>query len=131
VQDHAFWELKNGESAMFWQDSWQQLKPLQDIGDLDTMRTAMEMRATLKVQDLWRPHEQHQHWRQWKTTHQELGLPENLDLANWHAQAKQRKILVREGADILRWGYSTAGTFTIKESYAIYSHHQGEGNQPI
>jgi hypothetical protein len=27
--NHAFWEVRDGGSAMFWQDSWQQLKPLE------------------------------------------------------------------------------------------------------
>jgi hypothetical protein len=97
VQDHAFWEVRNGESAMFWHDSWQQFKPLQDIEDLDTMREAMEMHAPLKVKDLWKPQEQHPHWRQWKVTHQDLGVPGNLSLGSWHIQAKQRKIQVRDG----------------------------------
>jgi hypothetical protein len=34
IQKHAFWEIRNGDSARFWQDSWQQLKPLQDSEEL-------------------------------------------------------------------------------------------------
>jgi hypothetical protein len=34
VQQHAFWEVRNGESALFWKDSWQQLPPLDDMESL-------------------------------------------------------------------------------------------------
>jgi hypothetical protein len=34
VQHHAFWELRDGGSALFWEDSWQQLKPLGTIEEL-------------------------------------------------------------------------------------------------
>jgi hypothetical protein len=38
IQRHAFWEVRNGESALFWQDSWQQLTPLSNLEDLNPLR---------------------------------------------------------------------------------------------
>jgi hypothetical protein len=28
VQEHAFWEVHNGQTTLFWTDSWKQLPPL-------------------------------------------------------------------------------------------------------
>jgi hypothetical protein len=28
IQQHNFWEIQNGHSTLFWEDSWQQLPPL-------------------------------------------------------------------------------------------------------
>jgi hypothetical protein len=131
IQNHAFWEVRDGESALLWQDSWQQFKPLNECEDLNTLQEAIDPQASLKVKDLWKPQGQHWHWRQWKLTHQDLGVTENLNLDSWHTQAKRRQIPVREGADILRWGYSTAGTFTIKEAYNIHSRHQANDKEAI
>jgi hypothetical protein len=41
VQNHAFWEIKDGGSALFWQDSWQQLKPLDTLEELATLKSAL------------------------------------------------------------------------------------------
>ena len=38
VQNHAFWEVRNGESAMFWQESWQQLKPLSELEEIHPLK---------------------------------------------------------------------------------------------
>jgi hypothetical protein len=34
IQSHAFWEIRDGESALLWQDSWKQFKLLNDLEDL-------------------------------------------------------------------------------------------------
>ena len=51
VQNHAFWEIKEGESALFWQDSWQQLKPLDSLEDLADLKRALHQHTPLKVKD--------------------------------------------------------------------------------
>jgi hypothetical protein len=78
VQNHAFWELRDGRSARFWQDSWQQLKPLDTMEELAELKRAMQQNAHPKVEDLWMPHTTQQRWRQWKTSHRELGIPDTL-----------------------------------------------------
>ena len=34
-------------------------------------------------------------------------------------EMRTRKITIKTGPDILRWGHSTKGTFTIKEAYEL------------
>jgi hypothetical protein len=42
-----------------------------------------------------------------------------MDLQPWHKLTFSRKIQILQGEDILRWGHSSQGTFTIKEAYNI------------
>jgi hypothetical protein len=116
---------------MFWHDSWQQFKPLNEMEDLSTLKGALNPHTSLKVKDLWKPQGQHLLWHQWKTSNQDLGVPKNLNLQGRQSQANRWKIPRREGSDILRCGYSTAGTFTIKEAYFLHSNPQGEIKEPI
>jgi ribonuclease HI/exonuclease III len=131
VQQHAFWELREGGSALFWTDSWQQLRPLETIDELAALKRTLHQHALPKVKELWVSQPPQQRWRQWKTSHQELGIPETLDLRSWHSQATKRKILCRNGPDILRWGHTTTGTFTIKEAYSLQANQQNPGKEPI
>jgi hypothetical protein len=124
VQHHAFWEVRDGGSALFWTDSWQQLKPMETMEELMALQRALPQNSLLRVKDIWTMQTPPQRWRQWKTSHQELGVPETIDLQSWQAQANSRKILFREGPDILRWGHSTAGTFPIKEAYFLHANQQ-------
>jgi hypothetical protein len=114
-----------------WSTSWQQLKPLETIDELATLKRTLHQKAHPKVKDLWMPQSPQQKWRHWKTSHQALGAPEALDLQSWQSQATRRKILCRDGPDILRWGYTTTVTFTIKEAYSLHAHHQNPRKEPI
>lgn len=40
---------------------------------------------------------------------------------------ESRKIKARLGPDILRWGKSTRGVFTVKEAYYLTTHQEREG----
>ena len=43
---------------MFWQDSWQQFKPLNDLAELRPLQQALNQDIPLKVKDLWKPTKQ-------------------------------------------------------------------------
>ena len=68
---------------MFWQDSWQQLKPLNYLEEPRPLKQALNQDIPLRVKDLWKPEEQRLQWRKWKTSNQKLGVPENLNLQAW------------------------------------------------
>jgi hypothetical protein len=38
VQEHAFWEIRNGKTTLFWSDSWQQLPPLTSMDILQNIQ---------------------------------------------------------------------------------------------
>jgi hypothetical protein len=41
IQEHAFWELRSGQNALFWSDSWQQMPPLRQNDSLQNIQTLM------------------------------------------------------------------------------------------
>ena len=86
IQKHAFWEIHNGDSARFWQDSWQQLKPLNDLAELTPLQQAINQAPSLKVKDLWKLIGAGQAWWQWKTSSHVLGTPPELNLSTWHQE---------------------------------------------
>jgi hypothetical protein len=51
--------------------------------------------------------------------HTKLHIPAHMDLQPWHELTISRKMKILQGEDILRWGHSSRGTFTIKEAYDI------------
>jgi hypothetical protein len=53
IQAHAFWEIRNGQNALFWMDSWQQLPPLQSKDNLHPYQDHIQDLKLLKVADLW------------------------------------------------------------------------------
>ena len=53
---------------MFWQDSWQQLKPLKELAELTPLQEALNQDPPLKVKDLWKPIEKRLQWRKWKAS---------------------------------------------------------------
>jgi ribonuclease HI len=131
VQKHAFWEIRNGDSAEFWQDSWQQLKPLNELAELTPLQHALNQAPSLKVKDLWKPLEARQNWRQWKTSSQDLGIPPDVNLSAWQYEAARRKIPIKEGPDILRWGHSASGNFSVKEAYYLQGNYHNQERDTI
>ena len=79
------------------------------------------------VKDFWTPAPDGQPWRQWKANATDLQIRENIDLKPWQECLISRKIPVRDGSDILRWGHSTSGTFSVKEAYYLQENHPGQG----
>jgi hypothetical protein len=72
IQEHAFWEIRNGQSALFWTDSWQQMPPLQSEENLLHYENQIQNLATSKVADMWTHSPINSPWRTWKSFHQEL-----------------------------------------------------------
>jgi hypothetical protein len=49
IHEHVFWEIRNGQSALFWTDSWQQLRPLQTEDNLRSYENHIRDLTSLKV----------------------------------------------------------------------------------
>lgn len=70
IQDHCFWEIKNGRTARFWSDSWQQLPKMKDILQ-DFSPEDREIIQQAKVRDFWAEATGQNH-RKWKEANQLL-----------------------------------------------------------
>jgi hypothetical protein len=92
IQEHAFWEIRNGQSALFWTDSWQQFPPLQSEENLLSYENHIQNLATSKVADMWAHSPINSPWRIWKSSHQELQVAGDYDLQHWKQAITPRRI---------------------------------------
>lgn len=70
IQQHYFWEIRNGSTARFWTDAWNQMPKLRDILQPDIVLNGQEQQME-KVQQFW-THPTMQGIRQWKQSEQIL-----------------------------------------------------------
>eukprot|EP00253_Pinus_taeda_P007997 PITA_07997 len=118
IQRHCFWEIKNGSTAKFWDDSWQQFPKLRDLL-YDLLLPQQDPQPSETVHLYWRP-SNNQKFRKWKGIDQilsEEGYEGTKQILS--EELKKRQITIDEGPDILRWGYEEKGTFSTKEAYNI------------
>lgn len=117
IQQRNFWEVKNGNTERFWEDSWQQMPKLKDQIALN-QPLEQEMQSYDKVKNFWRnsPTQEYQEWlkadqilRQGSTQVQQI-----LD-----TELTKRRIQHSNEKDILRWGYEEIGTYSMREACNI------------
>eukprot|EP00253_Pinus_taeda_P009939 PITA_09939 len=115
IQKHSFWDVKNGNTARFWEDSWQQLPNLRDNipGLLD-----QDINPFDKVSQFWDSHNGQEH-RKWKEVCHIISHSPEQSHFTLSSELQKRKILFSEGMDILRWGYEEKGIFTTQEAYKL------------
>jgi len=78
------------------------------------------------VRDYWKEGETNGIWRIWKKPEE---WDENINQEQQGIYVKElelRKIKARSGMDILRWGKSMKGAFTVKEAYYLTTQQERE-----
>jgi ribonuclease HI len=119
VTRHAFWEIRNGKTTLFWKDSWQQWPILDHEDWAEHISTQATHAGLTKVVDYWQDNPPEDTWRRWHLNRERLNLEAHVELRPWQDEMSKRKIPKLTGEDILRWGYSPRGTFSIREAYHI------------
>eukprot|EP00253_Pinus_taeda_P020669 PITA_20669 len=115
IPKHSFWELKDGGTARFWADSWQQLPSLaHTIQDIPKHH----IHSQETVNQFWKdnPESDHRTWREALEIIPNSPAAVQRSLAN---ELQKRRILKENDQDKLRWGYEEKGTYTTKEAYLI------------
>jgi hypothetical protein len=74
VTEHAFWEIRNGKIALFWQDSWQQWSVLDKEEWAPNICTWANRAGLIRVADYWKVDPQEDSWRQWHLDRERLDL---------------------------------------------------------
>jgi len=82
------------------------------------------------VQHYWCP-TNNAGWRKWKDKSGWQEAPPTQQWDNFTKELKTRKLREAAGPDILRWGYTTKGQYTIKEGYYIQSQQINQIAQPL
>lgn len=118
VQDNSFWEIREGNLALFWEDKWQQ-EPILAKEDFLGLKQESDSQGLIKVKYFWIHSNPTDTWRTRKNIE-----CRNKTLLKSRAEelrkiVEKRKILVVEGQDQLRWGNNNEGAFILKEPKSI------------
>ena len=130
IRQHSFWEIREGKTALFWEDSWQQREKFfsrLDLGEIFLFKNIPNQRYLCNY---WNSDEEGQ-WRIWKGKEQWRNAPETTQWNNFEKEMKTRTLVATNGEDILRWGYRSKGMFTIEEGYYLKSNNQQDIAIPI
>jgi len=115
VQKNSFWEIREGDQALFWEDKWQHEPNLQKE-DFLGLKQETDNQGLLKVKDFWENSHNAGKWRIWKKIEGREDKTLNSKAESLKKLLDQRIILVMEGQDQLRWGNNKEGNFNIKEA---------------
>eukprot|EP00253_Pinus_taeda_P030867 PITA_30867 len=130
INQYAFWEIRGGEEAKFWEDGWQQKGKMKEIQTLQELQQRAQRIGLDNVKDYWVEEEHRETWRKWRKPGE---WTENINLETEEIFLKEmelRKIRNRNGEDILRWGRTMKGIFTVKEAYFLLTRqNQNEEDQ--
>eukprot|EP00253_Pinus_taeda_P010995 PITA_10995 len=126
VNKHAFWEIQEGGNAKFWEDGWQQKGKMAEIQSLQEIKQKGKMAGMEYVKDYWTNEETNATWRTWRKPEEWFeNIPQEME-KNYTKEVELRRIKTRPGKDILRWGRSMKGTFTVKEAYYLTTSQERE-----
>jgi len=118
VQENSFWEIKEGDFALFWEDKWQQ-EPILLKEDFLDLKHDTGSHGLIKVKDFWDNTQQMEKWRIWTNIDCRNNNPLKTKAEELMKKVEQRMILVSWGQDQLRWGNNKEGTFNLKEAKGI------------
>jgi len=104
------------EKFAFWDEKWQQRGRMNEIQNLLNVQEKMEG-SFKQVKEYWKEQELDGIWRKWIKPNEWNIMIEQDQQAAIIKELNSRKIKARIGDDILRWGNSTKGSFTVKEAY--------------
>ena len=92
IQQHSFWEVRNGRTARFWTNAWNQVPKLNDILNIPPNFIG-EAQQHNKIWEYW-AEEQEQGFRKWKQ------VPSLSETWNTHSQKNWKRSYAKEASDI-------------------------------
>eukprot|EP00253_Pinus_taeda_P011770 PITA_11770 len=126
IQDHSFWEIRDGETTFFWEDAWQQL-PRLATPDLENYKREAQTGGNYRVNQYWSPDNIEQEWRTWKPPNSISFTADNAQIQSLLSTLNKRKIRSSSVRDQLRWEMRGNGSYTLKEArMQLEQNEQGE-----
>eukprot|EP00253_Pinus_taeda_P028947 PITA_28947 len=117
IQKRSFWEIRNGHSARFWTDAWNQLPKLSsDLPSMIIPNRQEQQQAT--VHRFWEQ-ETKNGFRKWRPSNQITSITSTQEVAALENELKKRSIRYENSDDILRWGYLPRGSYSTSEAYNL------------
>eukprot|EP00253_Pinus_taeda_P026720 PITA_26720 len=117
IQKHSFWEIRNGCTARFWNDAWNQMPSLSSVFSPEANQLRQEQQLAT-VHQFW-TQETENGFRQWLSSNQITNNANIAGIDELENELKKRSIRYQEGADILRWGYLPKGSYSTSEAYNL------------
>ena len=130
ISRHAFWEIRDGNTAKFWEEAWQQRERLAGLQLLQDTYQRATTEGLHYVNEYWKEERQDETLRIWRNPEE---WESNIDPEQRMVFAKEmesRRIKIRTSLDIIWWGSSAKGTFTVKEAYYLTTHQVQEEEEP-
>jgi hypothetical protein len=115
IHKHSFREVKNGQTAKFLEDAWQQEPRMENL-DMEEIQQEMTAQGKTRIHHYWKPRNESDRWRTWDKLN-----TKNIDrIATLAKEVEEelgkRKIAISEDEDQLRWGRENGGEFNLKEA---------------
>eukprot|EP00253_Pinus_taeda_P022158 PITA_22158 len=129
VQDHSFWEIRNGTQALFWEDAWQQ-SPKLDSPTLRPLKLTNQTEGHSRVNHYWNPSSEDPEWREWKVFNPDHNEVPHDAIQDLNQQILKRKIRIVVENDKLRWGPKGNGEFSLKEARSIIEREEQPDTMP-
>eukprot|EP00253_Pinus_taeda_P025537 PITA_25537 len=120
VNRYAFWEIQEGGYDKFWEDGWQQKGKMEENHSLQEIKQKAKMdgqRSKPKGTTCPPVPNFNKEWFE--------NIPQEME-KNYTKEVELRRIKTRPGKDILRWGRSMKGTFTVKEACYLSTSRERE-----
>jgi len=111
IQNHNFWEVKSGDKAIFWEDSWQQMQHLVHHYPDQAYHTILANTHLSIVRDLWDITNPDPLWRHWLPLDRWPTIPKPFNEHELWVELLKRKIHISQASDRLRWGYKPIGSY--------------------
>jgi len=118
VQGNSFWEIREGDLALFWEEKWQR-EPKLLTEDFWNLKHETDTQGLTRVKYFQDDTHNNGKWRKWKNIECRNDGMLNTKVEALGKMLEQRMILVSEGQEQLRWGNNTKGIFNIKEAKSV------------
>eukprot|EP00253_Pinus_taeda_P017898 PITA_17898 len=129
IQDHRFWEIRNGTQALFWEDAWQQSLKLESP-TLQPLKLAYQTEGHNRVNHYWNSSSEDLEWREWKAFNPDQDeVPQDV-IHDLNQQIRKRKIRIAVENDKLRWGSKGNREFSLKEARSIIEREEQPDTVP-
>eukprot|EP00253_Pinus_taeda_P011270 PITA_11270 len=129
VEDHSFWEIRNGTQALFWEDAWQQ-SPKLESPTLQPLKLSYQTEGHSRVNHYWNSSSEDPEWREWKVFNPDHNEVPHDVIHDLNQQILKRNIRIAVENDKLRWGPKGNGEFSLKEARSIIEREEQPDTMP-
>ena len=103
IREYSFWEIRAGDIAKLWEESWQQQEKLLHKEALQVIQAFTFLSEGDMVEKFWKPCIG-EYWHNQKQKEDWVTTPNTERWGNYNKEMTSRKVAVKIGQDILRWG---------------------------